>query len=69
MERKKVNLTKVYKTKVFAEYIYPVFAKEFLFGSDYEAFAKIVSDCFVLTSEQWECILIEWEFKESILTD
>jgi len=66
--RTKVNLKNIYKTKVFNEYIYPVFAKEFLFGSDYEQFATLVQSMFILTPEQWECVLIEWEFKEQILT-
>ena len=65
----KINLKKVYKTKVFKEFIYPVFAKDFLFGDDYELFAQLISKKFELTPEQWECILIEWEFKENLLTD
>ena len=65
----KISLKKVAKTKVFSEYIYPVFAKDFLFGSDYELFAQLISKKFELTPEQWECILIEWEFKENILND
>ena len=65
----KINLKKVAKTKVFSEFIYPVFAKEFLFGNDYDLFAILVSKKFDLTSEQWECILIEWEFKENLLND
>lgn len=65
----KINLKKVAKTKVFGEYVYPVFAKEFLFGSDYELFAQLISKKFDLTSGQWECILIEWEFKETLLNE
>ena len=44
--KSKINLKKVYKTKVFNEFIYPVFAKDFLFGSDYELFAQLVSKKF-----------------------
>lgn len=65
----KISLKKVYKTKVFKMFIYPVFAKDFLFGDDYELFAQLVGKKFELTPEQWECILNEWETKEQILTD
>ena len=65
----KLNLNKVHASKVFYGYIYPVFAKEFLFGSDYEIFAITVSEKFKLTPEQWCAILTEWELKELILSD
>jgi hypothetical protein len=65
----KINLKNIYKTKVFKEFIYPVFAKDFLFGSDYEMFAQLIGKKFILTPEQWDCVLIEWEEKESILSD
>lgn len=53
--------------EMFYLYIYPLFAKEFLLGDDYEKFAQLVSEVFILTSEQWECVLEEWNTKESIL--
>jgi hypothetical protein len=65
----RVNLKNIEKTKVFSKYIYPVFAREFLFGSDYDLFALHIGRYFILTPEQWECILIEWEDKEQILSD
>ena len=54
--------------EMFYLYIYPLFAKEFILGDDYENFAQLVSEVFILTSEQWEYILEEWNIKESILT-
>lgn len=63
-----IDLSKIHPSKVFYGYIYPVYAKDFLFGSDYELFAQYISKSFILTSEQWEAVLQEWELKESILS-
>jgi len=52
---------------IFYKIIYPIYAKEFLFGSSYEEFASIVSTMFILNSEQWEYVLEHWEGKQSIL--
>ena len=65
--KQKVNLSAIHPTKVFYGYLYPIYAKQFLFGSNYQIFAELVQESFVLTPEQWEVILNEWEFKESIL--
>jgi len=62
----KADLTGI-GNKVFYQYIYPVYAREFLLGSDYEQFAKKVQETFVLNEEQWACVLAEWEIKDSIL--
>lgn len=51
----------------FDLFIFPLYSKEFLLGSNYETFAEMVSEEFILSSEQWEYILDEWENKESIL--
>jgi len=64
--RDKINLTKL-GDGVFYKYIYPVYPKEFLFGIDYETYATIVSEEFILNERQWDNILIEWEIKEAIL--
>ena len=56
----------VHETKVFG-WIYPLFAKEFLFSIRYETFAEEVQKYFDLTPNQWEALLNEWEFKEKIL--
>ena len=53
---------------IFYKIIYPIYAKEFLFGNDYEKFVYIVSAKFILNTTQWEFILEHWELKESILT-
>jgi hypothetical protein len=56
------------KEDIFYKIIYPMYAKEFLFGSNYEQFASLVSTNFILNPEQWEYILEHWEQKEKILT-
>lgn len=53
---------------IFYKIIYPIYAKEFLYGSNYETFAFTVSANFILNATQWEYILEHWELKESILT-
>jgi len=53
---------------IFYKIIYPVYAKEFLFGDSYENFAMTVAANFKLNSVQWEYILEHWEEKENLLT-
>ena len=55
------------KTDIFYKTIYPIYAKEFLFGSSYENFAFLVSANFILNPEQWSYILDHWNEKEEIL--
>ena len=55
------------KKDIFYKIIYPIYAKEFLFGSNYENFAKMLQTKFILNPEQWQYILEHWEEKESIL--
>ena len=55
------------KEDIFYKVIYPMYAKEFLFGSNYEQFAFLIQANFILNSEQWDYILDHWEQKESIL--
>lgn len=52
---------------IFYKIIYPIYAKEFLYGSNYENFTLSVSANFILNAEQWEAILEHWELKEQIL--
>ena len=42
--------------------IYPLYAREIIFGNSYEVFAKMVQQEFYLTPEQWEAILENYEF-------
>jgi hypothetical protein len=56
------------KEDIFYKIIYPIYAKEFLYGNNYENFAFTVSANFILNSQQWEYILEHWEEKESILS-
>jgi len=56
------------KRDIFYEKIYPLYAREFLCGNNYESFAFLLSANFILSSEQWEYILEHWEEKESILS-
>ena len=55
------------KEDIFYKILYPIYAKEFLYGSNYEDFAFTISANFILNSEQWEYILEHWEEKENIL--
>ena len=55
------------KKDIFYKIIYPIYAKEFLFGSNYENFAKMLQTKFILNPEQWQYILEYWDEKESIL--
>lgn len=52
---------------IFYKIIYPIYAKEFMFGDSYDTFAFHVSANFILNAQQWEYILEHWEQKESIL--
>jgi len=65
----KIDLSEI-KEDVFYKWIYPVFARDFLFGAMYyEDFANMVGNRFILSVEQWSEVLDEWEFKERLLTD
>ena len=64
---KKINLEKIHTSKVW-EWLYPIYAKQFLFGNSYEELAQEIQKSFVLTPNQWEAILGEWEYKEMILS-
>ena len=66
MTTKKFNYSKI-DEDIFYKIIYPIYAKEFLFGSDYKDFVFIVSANFILNAPQWDYILEHWEKKESIL--
>lgn len=62
----KVDLSNV-PGEVFYKYIYPMSAKEFLFGVRYEEYAEFIGAKFILHPEQWEDVLMQWEFKEGML--
>jgi hypothetical protein len=51
------------------KYLYPLYATDFLYGSNYEKFAQLISENFILSAEQWGGILTEWELKEFLLTE
>lgn len=55
------------KEDIFYKIIYPIYAREFLFGNNYENFAFTLSANFIFNSQQWEYILEHWEYKESII--
>jgi len=67
MTIKKFDYTDI-KEDIFYKILYPIYTKEFLFGTNYENFVFTISANFILNSEQWEYILEHWEQKESILT-
>lgn len=52
---------------IFYKIIYPVYAKEFLSGSNWSNFADLVSANFILNAPQWDYILEHWEQKEIII--
>jgi len=53
---------------IFYEYLYPIYAREFLIDcATYEEFANLIQKDFILSPEQWQNVLYEWELKESIL--
>jgi hypothetical protein len=52
---------------IFYKIIYPMYPKEFFFGSNYENFAFLVSANFILNAPQWDYILEHWKQKEAIL--
>jgi hypothetical protein len=66
MTIKKFDYSKSTKD-IFWQIIYPLYAREFMYGKSYESFAFIVSANFILNPEQWEYILEHWEQKESIV--
>ena len=66
MNIKKIDYSKETED-IFYKIIYPIYAKEFLYGSSYENFAFTVSANFILSHKQWTEILNHWEMKESIL--
>ncbi len=65
--KKKVDLSAVHPLKVMYGYLYPAYAKEFLFMNNYQQYAEMIQLHFILTPEQWEAVLQEWEIKETIL--
>lgn len=66
MTTQKFDYSKI-NEDIFYKIIYPIYAMPFLFGSDYEIFASIVENTFILNTMQWEAILEHWEQKQSIL--
>jgi len=54
---------------IFYKILYPIFAREFLFGHKYEEFLFTVSANFILNEPQWDYIFEHWEQKESRLTN
>jgi len=67
MTIKKFDYTKSTQD-IFYKIIYPIYAREFLFGNNYEHFAITIEANFILNPIQWEYILEHWNTKESILT-
>jgi hypothetical protein len=67
MTIKKFNYTES-REDIFYKVIYPIYAKEFLFGSNLQDFIFTVSANFTLNKEQWEYITEHWEQKEKILS-
>jgi hypothetical protein len=66
MTVKKFDYSKSYQD-IFYKVIYPLYARDFLFGNSYEQFAFIVEANFILNPIQWEYILEHWQQKENII--
>ena len=64
MKTRKLDYSKS-NQDIFYKIIYPLFAREFIYGSNYEIFANLVSQHFILNPAQWEYILEIWEEKEN----
>lgn len=62
--RNKLNLP---PSKMF-EYIYPMFAKDFLMGRNWFEFLTLVLNHFDLDQSQIEALKNEWDLKEKILS-
>lgn len=54
---------------VFYKHIYKKVAKEFLIGNDYNTFADMLRNKFLLTYDQWDEVKRSWVEKERILSD
>lgn len=61
-----LDLSNIHPAKVW-KFLYPLYAKKFLFGNSYEELADSIQESFTLTPEQWQAVLNEWEEKEIIL--
>ena len=68
MKRTQINLKNVDPAKVFYDFIYPLFAREFIFCSSFIEFLNYVDNAFLLTPEQIKCIKMDWEVKETLLS-
>jgi hypothetical protein len=55
-----------YNCDIFYNHIYPIYAKEFMFGTSYEQFAKLLESNFIFNPKIWDYILEHWEYKESL---
>ena len=52
---------------IFYKIIYPLFPKEFLFGTSLEEFLTLVNETFILNDIQVDIITKHWKDKENIL--
>lgn len=64
--RKKIN---IHPSKLFYTYLYPLYAREFLFGNDRNEFLNLIDLDFDLTPSQWNAVIDAWEEKEEFLID
>ena len=55
------------KEDIFYKIIYPIYAREFLFGNSYKDFVFLIEANFILNIEQWEYIEEHWRVKEELL--
>jgi hypothetical protein len=67
MDIKKFDYSKSTKD-IFYKIIYPIYAKEFLYGNSYKEFFDMLSTNFILNARQWDYVLCHLEQKESTLS-
>lgn len=61
----KINYSKI-KSDIFYQHIYPLYAKEFLFGQDLEVFMFLLEANFMFSDYQKECIKKYWNSKTEL---
>lgn len=66
--KKKIDLSKM-GSEMSLNYLYALYAREFMNSTSYETFADLISQDLILNSAQWATILCEWELKDKCLND
>jgi len=65
MKNTKIDFSN-YSRDIFYSHIYPIYPKEFMFGTKFEEFAKLLESNFIFNPKIWDYIVEHWEYKESL---